>query len=570
MTALRGCLAALGVLVLLCAPVALGRAAEPTWKYLWAYAPCNFQVDKNADDFLALMDRARKAGYNGLLVSDHKFGRLQERPPNYYANLERARKAAAESGMDLIPAVMPVGYSNSILQNNPNLTEGIAVVDCPMRVQGGKAAAANGADLLGVGGFEQAEGGPPWTGWNFVDSCVARDTAVKRSGEASARIEKFRAQESHGNGRVVKKLSLVPHRQYRVDVWIKTEGLSTPGDVRVAVLAPGGRSLNYTDLGVKATQDWREHHVLFNTLDASEVNFYVGIWGGREGRLWLDDIAVREVAGVNLLRREGCPVKVTSADGKTVYEEGRDFLEWRYPKMGMVPWPGGYEVVHPEPPLVLAPDSRIREGDALKVSFYHTVVIYGDQVSACLRHDEVFHWMEEEVVLLKKYLAPKKYFMSHDELRVAGQCGLCKSDKVTAGQVLAENVRRCAAIIRRAEPDAEIFVWSDMFDPNHNAVDKYYLVGSTLAGSWEGLDPAVRVMDWYFEMRDKSLAFFAGRGHRQLMAGYYDTSDLKANVDGWRAAAAKVAGVEGLMYTTWENKYKDLEEFARLAKEPRP
>jgi hypothetical protein len=39
-------------------------------------------------------------------------------------------------------------------------------------------------------------------------------------------------------------------------------------------------------------------------------------------------------------------------------------------------------------------------------------------------------------------------------------------------------------------------------------------------------------------------------------------------VAGWRAAAAKVQGVEGIMYTTWRNNYKDLEEFARLATAP--
>jgi hypothetical protein len=73
-----------------------GLAAEPPWKYLWFYAPCNFQVDKNVDDLIALMRRARQAGYNGMLTSDHKFGRLHaDRPPNYFVNLGRVRQAAA-------------------------------------------------------------------------------------------------------------------------------------------------------------------------------------------------------------------------------------------------------------------------------------------------------------------------------------------------------------------------------------------------------------------------------------------------------------------------------------------
>ena len=54
----------------------------------------------------------------------------------------------------------------------------------------------------------------------------------------------------------------------------------------------------------------------------------------------------------------------------------------------------------------------------------------------------------------------------------------------------------------------------------------------------------------------------APRGHRILIAGYYD--DNPERVRDWLASAAKVKGVTGVMYTTWESNYKDLEEFARI------
>ena len=554
-------------MTLVFAPPATVRAEAPPWQWLWVYVSTNFQVNERADAFIALMDRAKKAGYNGMLVADYKFGNLKDRPAWYYTNLERVRKAAADLELELIPAVMPIGYSGSILQHNPDLAAGIPVRECPMVVKGGKATVANPANRLSNGGFEEA-GGKRLPGWDWMDACARRDTAVKHSGEASLRMTAFREGESHGNGRVVKKLALAPFRQYRVDVWIKTQGLSNAGDVRINPLA-GGRTLNYTDVGVKATQDWRQHSALFNSLDNAEVGLYIGIWGGRDGTMWIDDVSVREVAGVNLLRRDGCPLRVTSADGATVYEEGRDFERWAYPKMGRVPWPGSYEVVHPEPPLVLAAGSRIKDGETLNVSFFHTAVVHSGQVSCCLTHPDVFKHLEEQVRLVKKHLAPKTYFMSHDEIRVAGWCDLCRAGGRTAGQALAENVRRCTAIIRKVDPEAEVFVWSDMFDPHHNARDKYYLVGSTFEGSWEGLSRDVHVCCWYFGKRAESMPFFDARGHKMLMAGYYDTSDVKANVAGWRDAASKVQGAAGLMYTTWRNEYKDLEAFAKQALAPR-
>ena len=550
------------------ASAATARADGPPWQWLWVYAPCNFQVNERVDSLIALMGRAKKAGYNGMLVTDYKFGNLKDRPAWYYTNLERARKAAEDLGMELIPAVMPVGYSGSILQHNPNLAAGIPVRGCPMVAKSGKATVADTANRLSNGGFEEA-GGKKMPGWDWMDACARRDTAVTHAGEASLRMTKFREGNTHGNGRVVRKLALVPFRQYRVDVWIKTDRLSGARDLRINPLA-GGRTLNYTDTGVKVTQDWTRHSILFNSLDNAEVRLYLGIWGGRDGTLWIDDVSVREVAGVNMLRRDGCPLRVTSADSRTVYEEGRDFERWHYPKMGRTPWPGSYEVVHPEPPLVLAADSRIKDGQTVKVSFYHTAVIHSGQVACCLTHPDLFKHLEEQVHLVKKYLGPKKYFMSHDEIRVAGWCDLCRADGRTAGQALAENVRRCTAIIRKVDPAAEVFVWSDMFDPNHNARDKYYLVGSTFEGSWDGLDSGVRICCWYFGKREQSMPFFAARSHKILMAGYYDGSDVKANVAGWRDAASKVQGAAGLMYTTWRNEYKDLEAFARQALEARP
>ena len=102
-----------------------------------------------------------------------------------------------------------------------------------------------------------------------------------------------------------------------------------------------------------------------------------------------------------------------------------------------------------------------------------------------------------------------------------------------------------------------------MFDPHHNALPgPYYLVNGTLADSWEGLDEQVIPVVWYFEARHKSLPFFAGRGHKYLIAGYYDGRPEQAR--DWLAAAEETPGCEGIMYTTWRNRYDDLEAFSHV------
>ena len=72
----------------------------------------------------------------------------------------------------------------------------------------------------------------------------------------------------------------------------------------------------------------------------------------------------------------------------------------------------------------------------------------------------------------------------------------------------------------------------------------------------------VIVANWNGGKAKESLAFFDGRGHRQLIAGYYDVDDL-SNFQTWDAAARDIKGVLGFMYTTWEHKYGLLETYGQ-------
>ena len=118
-------------------------------------------------------------------------------------------------------------------------------------------------------------------------------------------------------------------------------------------------------------------------------------------------------------------------------------------------------------------------------------------------------------------------------------------------------------IIRDVDPKAKIWVWSDMFDPNHNAVDNYYLVNGTWAGSWEGLDPDVGIVNWANRLKGKNLKWFADRGQEQVLAGYYDHREWV--IAEWLAAGKGLPGITGAMYTTWTDDYSDMEAWAKAA-----
>jgi hypothetical protein len=59
--------------------------------------------------------------------------------------------------------------------------------------------------------------------------------------------------------------------------------------------------------------------------------------------------------------------------------------------------------------------------------------------------------------------------------------------------------------------------------------------------------------------RLEALKFFSGRGHKQILMGYYDAP--VENIIPWLKEAATVNGISGVMYTTWGGDISQLEKF---------
>ena len=116
-------------LVIFCTCLAITVAAHgddlQAYRIRWIRKDINFQTDGAVKELLKLIPRAKSAGYNGIILNDSKFARVcEKRQPQYFANVKRTRALAKENGIQLIPCVMPVTYSSSILSCNPNPCRG--------------------------------------------------------------------------------------------------------------------------------------------------------------------------------------------------------------------------------------------------------------------------------------------------------------------------------------------------------------------------------------------------------------------------------------------------------------
>ena len=103
--------------------------AQARFDRRWVWVMTNLLVEKEADRVVALIERAGRDGYNGLVISDYKLNFLERMPPHYFKHVERVKHAAEKAHVELIPGVFPIGYSNGLLTHDTNLAEGMPVKD---------------------------------------------------------------------------------------------------------------------------------------------------------------------------------------------------------------------------------------------------------------------------------------------------------------------------------------------------------------------------------------------------------------------------------------------------------
>lgn len=314
----------------------------------------------------------------------------------------------------------------------------------------------------------------------------------------------------------------------------------------------GGQSLVYANrdeaLGgpVAATQEWRQYKILFNSLSNSRLALFFGVWSKTgSGAVWFDDADIHEVRLQSVVWRDSLPVVVTSQDGQQRYREVADcaMMAGR---------------------LTIPKSSAIADGSSLKVSWYQRADMVSPPFASAAHpeHFQIARKIAEKLDIL--FLKPRGFAMTYDEWRIANWDPA--GGNISAGEYVAETTRKTISLFWKINPRYEIYVWSDMYNPNHNAFDKYFMVNGSLAGSWKGLARDTNILTWYGGV--KTLKFFSDLHSNRVISGYYESTD---NVTQWlndldKAEDQGARGVDGFMYTTWEDRYDDLEKGANMIK----
>src|SRR5437588_3872261 len=209
------------------------RAAPADLDKRWVYLATNPTEAARVDEAISVIRRAAGAGYNGVVVAG--WDRPGATEAAYGSGVERMRKTAKEVGVEIVPALFPIGDSRGLLAQDPNLAEAVPVLDALFVVRKGVARLEPDPPIqMGVGIAERLRE----VGREAVSDHLSRTVRV------------------------------TPFRQYHVRIQVKTDALD--GGAKIVALA-GRRALIFNEPDIQSSQDWAEAHAVFNSLDNHEV-----------------------------------------------------------------------------------------------------------------------------------------------------------------------------------------------------------------------------------------------------------------------------------------------------------
>ncbi len=530
------------------------------WYYHHSYITSQTAVQQSE----AIVDQAVAAGYNGMVLWDSAINDLQFSWFNR-SYIQQVIQYAQSKGLKVMPLTAPYGHSGDMLRQNPNWAEGERVVGTQFQVDptGQSLQVIDSSPGVVNGGFENGQ-----TSWfSYGDAGTSVDYTTAHSGAASGLIS-----TTSGNARLYQSLTVKPWRQYHLRMFTKTAGFQ--GYAQVEIYGDNNFAYNRVNQQLSLTSTssgWTQFDYAFNSGPHTTMSILMGVWGGTQGKLWFDDISLTETALVYVLRGNSTPLNVYDPANPThSFVEGTDFGAVSDPKFLTNPT---FDDYYHQPMTVPVPaGSSLKPGQTVAMDWYALQPVFGD-AGASLTDPGPWQWMQQNSAAVG-HVFPNAggYMFGYDEMAHMDSTASAKAMNMTPAQLLAWHFNQVYNLYKTVDASKRVYVWSDMFDPYHNAVNNYALVEGDLTGSWTGLPADVTIMNWNLNNLTNSVNWFSGLNpsqpiaHRQVIAGYYDSGNGASAASTELSQVKGIPGVTGIMYTTFADDYSQLGAFATAAK----
>ena len=526
----------------------------------------NYGLNQFISEILPLLE---ENNYSAIILSNYYLGheeKLTDDDSNLVKNLKTLVEKCGERDIEIIPEIMNVGGSSPILINDPNLAEGTPVKKMEFVVKKNEygeryAEVKNRCNHIPHGNLNA-----DWTvvkdalGAYYKNVDVTTAGTIGTGGEMDRHVIVQKRSNEENDGEFFLKvlgIQLKPLHQYELSFQVKTDDLVLGGDWSFYAMVQARFNTTYRRLErngyqPEKNQQWKTYVVNFNSLGSSDdefvqAEFVLGIEEIIEGSIRIDNLVLREVGGVNLLRRDDLPVTIHRADNSCEPLDPADVAAWLDPDLEFNE--GAF--YHDESPAVLriVHDQKFKEGDTLEVSYYHAAIPTSIPYVVCcsLVHSDVDALIAMQIRELNRIMddrKPTRWIVNHDEIRAAGHEP--KPDDVdekdwTPGNLLAWHLERSIDIAKRESPGSHLILISDMYDPFHNAPAQkndgqsfHPMVNGTFTDSWKSIpkDGSMSVWNWNLGETGSDM-MIDGLGKQRASFGFFDELDLVQTVGGF-------------------------------------
>ena len=544
-----------------CVALSLSAAAKPS--DFFVFYSGNFSHLPAVEGMRRDFPTFARLGFTGVVLqSDMQYAWLH--PGAFTNRIGEIAALCRRHNLKLIPAIWSIGYG-AMQQADPNLAEGLPVFDVPYEVsKDGKTAVFVPPPAMDLenAGFEACEVAADGTftkpGWGFIQQIGRRsfiDREVFHGGRQSIRFDCDKETDADAHSRISRNFTLKPNRRYTVGVWVRGEDCDKEMPFLLQIYLKNGTCLTFNRPRVGKTFGWTRATAQISTAANTEITCWMGAWGVRKGRFWVDDFEIVEEGFGDLLRRPGCPLAVRDAVRGTVYEEGRDYAP--VPGLGreQAAWPreNGSLV------LKLLPGGRIRRGAKLLASGYRRHVMKADsQISSCMSERSLYAHIVKSAEALEDLVHPDGWFLAEDEIRAGGTCKACQDSGLDMAHIFGRCVTAMQRAIRRYSKDAPIYMWGDQLDPWANGRKQVAMCPTSFEGAADLVPKDIIVMHWGNRIPEV-FALLGEKGFDFACSRCFDGEWSALPENQVRAAELCRSNdrCKAVMYTTWNADYRE-------------
>ena len=479
----------------------------------WVFAMGNLREESMWPGLSNAVVQAAAQGMNGILWSAG-MAEVDTWPAEQLARAEKMKSLCREYGLEIIPGLWPT--AGGVARYHPELGEAT-----------------------------------PAAGMRFV----RRGAEARFVPESPIPLDAMNGERFAPKTVVEAKVSVKKDSVYRVSMKVRTDDFTGAPrlSLRVFQQESWAESRAISPTRFKQSQDWTEVSLTVQSIihDQLTVRLFSSTKGAT-GTFSVKDAQIERVAPTRVSAE--FPARVVGASSGASFAEGRDFV--------VVPGRGKAGAMT----LKIPEGSAIAEGEELLVDVQIPVEVVHQSTPLCFTHPGREAYYRRSAEGVKRILNPRRWFLYCDEIRAGGLCPRCRASGKDMAHLVAEDVKLQCDAIRAVCPDAVIYSWSDMFDPMHNARERYFAMASSLLGIWDLLPKDLVISCWREERGEKSsVAFFDKLGFRTQAALYYDDDTLDITRRGLEAMRG-AAGCRGVMYTTWRKSYDMLPAFCDMVR----